>query len=92
MYAFTFAFFLGSIAGIALFSELIKKVFFRKINKPKQDIFSVLSAYILGCILAGYTFADGTEPIFVRAFLFYAPATIIVLIVQLLRFKYNNKQ
>jgi len=34
----------------------------------------------------------GEELVFARAYLFLAPAAIIVLIVQLLRFKYKNKQ
>jgi hypothetical protein len=37
-------------------------------------------------------FSLGERLVFAKAYLFLAPAAIIVLIVQLLRFKYKNKQ
>jgi len=78
MFQFNIQFFLGSICSVLLLSTLINYIFLRNIKEPKKDIISILSAYnILGGIMA---------------YLFLAPAAIIVLIVQLLRFKYKNKQ
>ena len=91
MYQFNIPFFLGSICGVLLLSTLINYIFLRNIKEPKKDIISILSAYnILGGIMIANSFEE--ELVFARAYLFFAPAAIIVLIVQLLRFKYKNKQ
>ena len=91
MFQFNIEFILGSIFSVLLLSTLINYIFLRNTNKPRKDIISILAAYnILGGIMVAFTL--GERLVFAKAYLFLAPAAIIVLIVQLLRFKYNNKQ
>ena len=91
MFQFNIEFFLGSIFSVFLLSTLINYIFLRNTNKPRKDIISILAAYnILGGIMVALTL--GEELVFARAYLFLVPAAIIVLIIQLLRIKYKNKQ
>ena len=91
MFQFNIPFILGSIIVVFLLSTLINYFFLRHVEEPKKDIISILAAYnILDGIMVAITL--GEELVFARAYLFLAPAAIIVLIVQLLRIKYKNKQ
>ena len=91
MFQFNIPFILGSIFVVFVLSTLINYFFLRHVEEPKKDIISILAAYnILGGIMVAFTL--GERLVFAKAYLFLAPAAIIVLIVQLLRFKYNNKQ
>ena len=91
MFQFNIQFFLGSIFSVFLLSTLINYIFLRNTNEPRKDIISILAAYnILGGIMVAFSL--GERLVFAKAYLFLAPAAIIVLIVQLLRFKYKNKQ
>ena len=91
MFQFNIQFLLGSICSVFLLSTLINYIFLRNIKEPKKDIISILSAYnILGGIMVAFSL--GERLVFAKAYLFLAPAAIIVLIVQLFRFKYKNKQ
>ena len=91
MFQFNIQFLLGSIIVVFLLSTLINYIFLRHVEEPKKDIISILAAYnILGGIMVALTL--GEELVFARAYLFLAPAAIIVLIIQLLRIKYKNKQ
>ena len=91
MFQFNIPFILGSIIVVFLLSTLINYFFLQHVEEPKKDIISILAAYnILGGIMVALTL--GEELVFARAYLFLAPAAIIVLIVQLLRIKYKNKQ
>ena len=91
MFQFNIQFLLGSIFSVFLLSTLINYIFLRNTKEPRKDIISILSAYnILGGIMVAFSL--GERLVFAKAYLFLAPAAIIVLIVQLLRFKYKNKQ
>ena len=91
MFQFNIQFFLGSICSVLLLSTLINYIFLRNTKEPRKDIISILAAYnILGGIMVAFTL--GERLVFAKAYLFLAPAAIIVLIVQLLRFKNKNKQ
>lgn len=91
MFQFNIQFFLGSTCSVLLLSTLINYIFLRNFKEPKKNIISILYAYnILGAIMIAFSL--GERLVFAKAYLFLAPAAIIVLIVQLLRFKYKNKQ
>ena len=91
MFQFNIPFILGSIIVVFLLSTLINYIFLRNFKEPKKNIISILYAYnILGAIMIAFSL--GGRLVFAKAYLFLAPAAILVLIVQLLRFKYNNKQ
>jgi hypothetical protein len=91
MFQFNIQFFLGSICSVLLLSTLINYIFLRNFKEPKKNIISILYTYnILGAIMIAFSL--GERLVFAKAYLFLAPAAIIVLIVQLLRFKYKNKQ
>jgi len=91
MFQFNIPFILGSIIVVFLLSTLINYFFLRHVEEPKKDIISILAAYnILGGIMVAFSL--GERLVFAKAYLFLAPAAIIVLIIQLLRIKYKNKQ
>ena len=91
MFQFNIEFILGSICSVILLSSLINYFFLRNTKEPKKDIISILAAYnILGGIMVAFSL--GERLVFARAYLFLAPSAIIVLIIQLLRIKYKNKQ
>jgi len=89
-YEFDIPFILGSICAVFLLSTLINFIFLRNTKEPRRDIISILSAYnILGGIMIALSIRE--ELVFARAYLFLAPAAIIVLIIKLYKFKIKNK-
>ena len=91
MFQFDISFILGSVCAVFLLSTLINYIFLKNTKEPRRDIISILSAYnILGGIMIALTIRE--ELVFARAYLFLAPAAIIVLIIKLYKFKQKNKQ
>lgn len=85
-------FLVGAVIGILILSTLVSFLVFRKVESPKKQVYSVIVAYLLSIVLAGYGSADGGQPQFLAATINYGIASVILLSIQLLLFHFQKKK
>ena len=75
---------IGGMVIIYLISFLFRISVFRKLYIPKKQIYSILLAYFLGGLLAGYGKADGGAAKFFESFYQYGAVTALLIAITFL--------
>lgn len=78
-------FFVGSLVIMYLLMRLILLAFGKRRRAGSSVLIAAGLAFLLSTLLAGFGLADGGAPVFLEAFLSYAPAAIAAVMLELTR-------